>query len=95
MIYLAQVINVKDDPSKTGRVKVRIFGLQNDEQKIKDEHLPWAAPMQPVTSAALNGIGITPVGLRVGSRVLVTFLADDVHKQYPIVIGSVARSVRG
>jgi len=95
MYYLAEVRDIENDPSSSGRVKVRIYGQHNNEQKIKDDHLAWAAPLQPCTSAALGGIGITPVGLRVGSRVIVTYLADDVHKQYPIVLGSVSRSVEG
>ena len=48
--YSAEVRDIKD-PLKSGRVKVRLYNYQNDEQNVKDDHLPWALPLQPVTSA--------------------------------------------
>lgn len=95
MIFQAEVRNIKDDPTKSGMVQIRRYGNDNDEKKIKDADLPWAMVMQPVTSAALGGIGSTATGLRVGSRVIVTYLPDDKHQQHPIVLGSVARGADG
>jgi hypothetical protein len=89
-IYAAEVRNIMD-PLKSGRVQVRIYGLHDDEQAVKDDHLPWALPLQPVTSAATAKIGCIPVGLIVGSRVMITYLHTDIAMQYPIILGSFAR----
>jgi hypothetical protein len=91
MFYIAEVRNFEDDPTKSGRVKVRIYNEHNDEQAIKDDALPWAMVVQPSTSAATAKLGHAPHGLRVGSRVLVTFLPHDHAMQYPIVLGSLPR----
>lgn len=91
MFYIAEVRNFKDDPTKSGRVRIRIYNEHNDEQQIKDDDLPWAMVVQPSTSAATSKLGHSPHGLRVGSRVLVTYLPDDHAKQYPIVLGSLPR----
>jgi hypothetical protein len=91
MFYMAEVRNFEDDPTKSGRVKVRIYNEYNDEQAVKDDDLPWALVVQPSTSAATAKLGHAPHGLRVGSRVLVTFLPHDHAKQYPIVLGSLPR----
>ena len=91
MIRIAEVRNFEDDPTKSGRVRVRIYGKNNDEQEVKDDELPWATVMHPVTSAATSKIGIVPSGLVVGSRVVITYLPDDTAELYPIVIGSIAR----
>lgn len=87
--YLAEVRNI-NDPWKSGRVQVRIYGVHDDENNIKDEDLPWAMPLQPITSAATARVGIIPSGMLVGSRVLVTFL--DEEKQYPVIMGTYARA---
>jgi hypothetical protein len=91
MFDIAEVRNFEDDPTKSGRVKIRVYNRQNDEQEVKDDDLPWAMVIHPVTSAATSKIGISPSGLKVGSRVLVTYLPHDTAKQYPIVLGSIAR----
>ena len=87
--YLAEVRNIKD-PWKSGRVQVRVYGMHDDEQNIKDENLPWAMPIQPITSAATARVGIIPVGMVVGSRVVITYLDDN--KQYPVIFGTYARA---
>lgn len=92
IVKFAEVRNIEDDPSRSGRVKVRVYNEQNDVTEIPDEDLPWALPLQPVTSAAFNGVGISPHGLMVGSRVLVTYAPDDKSCQYPIILGSFSRA---
>jgi hypothetical protein len=91
MFEIAEVRNFEDDPTKSGRVRIRVYNRHNDEQEIKDDDLPWAMVVHPVTSAATSRIGVSPSGLKVGSRVLVTYLPHDTAKQYPIVLGSIAR----
>jgi len=82
------VVENRDDPLKLGRCQVRIVGLHtHDKSQLPTADLPWATPMQPVTSAAMNGIGWSPVGPVEGTTVIVTF-ADDA-KQQPIMLGTV------
>lgn len=91
MFEIGEVRNFEDDPTKSGRVKVRLYNKHNDEQAIKDDDLPWAMVVHPITSPATGRMGISPSGLKVGSRVLITYLPDDHARQYPIVLGSLAR----
>jgi len=91
LFEIAEVRDFVNDPGRRGDVKVRIYNRTNDEQEIKDEDLPWATVVQPVTSAATSKIGVSPSGLKVGSRVLITYLPDDLARQYPIVLGSLGR----
>jgi hypothetical protein len=93
-LYVAEVRNIKDDPTQSGRVRVRIYGHNQDQQNIKDEDLPWALPLQPISSAATNNVGLIPTGLKVGSRVVITYLENDVSEQYPIILGSFARAIK-
>jgi hypothetical protein len=88
---IAEVRNFRDDPTRSGRCRIRIYNEQNDEQNIKDEDLPWAVVLHPITSAATAKIGIVPSGLIVGSRVLITYLPNDTAEQYPIILGSLGR----
>ena len=51
--------------------------------------LPWALPLQPITSAATSGIGISPVGLVPGAWV-VGFFLDGQDAQQPVIMGTIA-----
>lgn len=78
----------REDPLKLGRCQVRIVGLHtHDKNILKTEDLPWAYPLQPVTSAGISGIGHAPVGPVEGSWVLITFRDDD--EQQPVMLGTV------
>lgn len=90
-LVIGEVRKFKEDPTKSGRCKVRLYNHQNDEQEVKDDDLPWASVLHPVTSPATSKVGISPSGLKVGSRVLCCFLPDDTAKQYPIILGALAR----
>lgn len=92
MLVFGEVRNIVDDKTKSGRVQVRIYNNHDDEQNIKDEHLAWAMPIMPSHSASTNKVGIAPTGLQVGSRVAIMYGANDVEKQYPIIIGSFYRA---
>lgn len=82
------VVENREDPLKLGRCQCRIMGLHTaDKTILPTDMLPWAIPMQPINSAAMNGIGHAPVGLVPGTWVLVVFQDDD--NQQPIMIGSV------
>ena len=86
-LYTGCVEN-RNDPFKLGRCQVRIVGLHNhNKTELKTEDLPWAYPMQPLTSAAISGIGHTPLGPVEGTWVIVMFRDDD--EQQPIILGSI------
>lgn len=87
MIHFAIVEN-REDPLLLGRCQVRVIGLHTpDKHELPTSELPWAIIMQPTTSAAMNGIGHSPVGLVQGTWVIVMF--QDADKQQPIILGSV------
>ena len=82
------VVENRNDPLKLGRCQVRVVGLHNhDKTQLKTEDLPWAFPMQPVTSAAMSGIGHSPIGPVEGTWVVVMFRDDD--EQQPILLGTI------
>ena len=88
-IWWQGVVEDIDDPLKLGRCRVRILGYHVDDKKnIKTEHLPWAYPVQPITSAAISGIGSSPTGLIPGSWV-VGFFRDGASSQEPVIMGSI------
>ena len=61
---IAQVMKYKDDPTKSGRVQIRVYNEQNDEQEIKDEDLPWAILGMPTTNSSTLKLGSSPHGLK-------------------------------
>lgn len=91
MFHVVEVRN-NEDPSGTGRVKVRFYNKENDEKNIKDENLRWAHPVLPITSISSAGIGHKPPAPPVGARLLCFFLPDDEDKQYPYYFGCIVRS---
>ena len=85
-IYYGVVEN-RQDPLQLGRCQVRIVGLHtHDKTFLPTVDLPWATPIQPITSAAMNGIGQSPLGPVEGTSVIVMFADDDL--QQPIILGS-------
>ena len=86
--FHAEIRNT-DDPQKSGRYQLRVYGRGDDEENIKDEHLPWATTLQGPHSAATQKSGQAPVGHIVGSRV-VGFFIDDAHR-YPVILGAFPR----
>jgi len=88
------VVENRQDPLKLGRCQVRVVGLHtHDKSLLKTEDLPWAYPMQPLTSAAMSGIGTTPLGVVEGTWVVVAF--NDEDKQQPIILGTLGGIAQG
>jgi predicted chitinase len=86
-LYTGCVENRKD-PLKLGRCQVRIVGLHTEQKTLlPTTDLPWAYPMQPVTSAAMNGIGHAPVGPVEGTWVVIFFRDED--QQQPVMMGTI------
>lgn len=83
------VVEDIDDPLKLGRVRVRVFGYHtSDKGQIPTSALPWAHPLQDITSASTSGIGRSPTGLLPGSHVF-GFFRDGMNAQQPVVMFSV------
>ncbi len=84
------------DPLKLGRVQVRIHGVHTEDKQVNEEtgrgflskDLPWAFIMMPASSASMNGIGETPLGVVEGSHV-VGFARDGRLLQDLIILGTI------
>lgn len=82
------VVKQIGDIRKLGRVRVRIFGIHNeDTNKVKESDLPWASVVVPVTQGGIAG-STMPDGIQVGAQVYGIFL-DGKHSQSPLVLGSI------
>lgn len=87
-MFYTGVVENRYDPLRLGRCQVRVFGLHNeDKAQLPTDDLPWAVPIQPVTSAGVNGIGHTPLGPVEGSWVIIVFRDKDC--QQPMMLGTV------
>ena len=84
------VVEDRNDPEELGRVKVRAYSIHTeDKSALPCEDLPWAMVVQPITSAAMSGIGRSPTGIVEGTWVYGVFLDED-EFQNPLVIGTLA-----
>lgn len=87
-VWWVGVIEDVNDPEKSGRVKVRIFGYHsNDKNDVPTSSLPWSTVALPTTSASHNGIGNSPHALEKDSHVI-GFFSDGANAQLPIVMFS-------
>ena len=79
--FIGVVENLKDDPLKVGRCKVRIFGWNDkDTDTVPTDDLPWAYSLVPVTQAGMHP------NYEEGDWVVGFFL--DAHAgQQPIIFG--------
>lgn len=87
-MFYTGIVENRSDPLQLGRCQVRIVGLHtHDKTQLPTNDLPWATPIQPIGSAAMNGIGLTPLGPVEGTTVIIMF-ADD-SMQQPLIFGTV------
>jgi hypothetical protein len=86
---LCKVVNRKDDPEQSGRLKVRVLGYQDDEGNISDDQLPWARVMGAPGNAQDGGIG-GPMTGATENTVVYAFYSDGA--QQPIIIGSAGKA---
>ena len=69
--WFVGVVEDRADPSYLGRIRVRCLGYHTDDKTVlPTSDLPWAHPLQPITSSGISGIGQTPLGLLEGSWVI-------------------------
>ena len=86
--WLVGVVEDRQDPKTLGRVRVRCLGYHTEDLiKLPTADLPWAHPMNPITSATVSGIGQTPLGVVEGTWV-VGFFTDGNRAQQPVIIGT-------
>ena len=84
------VVEDRDDPLQLGRCRVRILGWHPESRSaVKTEDLPWAFPVQPIVSAAMSGIGFSPVGPVEGTWIM-GFFRDGENGQEPMMLGTLA-----
>lgn len=53
---VAQVVNRKDDPEQSGRLRVRVVGYQDDKGGIPDDMLHWGRPAAGITDPRDGGV---------------------------------------
>lgn len=82
--FVGTVVNVKDDPMKLGRVRVRVV---NHHEELKEEDLQWMTVGMPTTSASIQKTGSSPTWLEKGSIVYGQYF-DGEARQVPIVMGT-------
>ena len=86
--WFVGVVEDRQDPQKLGRVRVRCLGYHTEiHEDLKTADLPWAHPMNPITSATVSGIGQTPLGPVEGTWV-VGFFSDGSDAQQPVIMGT-------
>ncbi len=87
-IWWIGIVEDRMDPEKMGRCRIRIYGYHSESKvELPTEDLPWALPIQPIYSAALSGVGISPVGPLPGTWVIGFFL-DGEDMQQPAFFGT-------
>jgi hypothetical protein len=86
--WFVGVVEDRQDPKHLGRVRVRCLGYHTEDLvKLPTIDLPWAHPMNPITSATVSGIGQTPLGVVEGTWV-VGFFTDGELAQQPMIMGT-------
>ena len=86
--WFVGVVEDRQDPKKLGRVRVRCLGYHSENiSDLPTSQLPWAHPMNPITSATVSGVGQTPLGAVEGTWVI-GFFQDADEAQQPIIIGT-------
>lgn len=88
--FIGKVVDRMNDETKSGKVKVRIYGIHDDESNVPDSDLPWAYPLMPITSASFEHVGQAPTGITEGATVFGFFMDKD--KQIPVLFGTMYRS---
>jgi len=87
-VWWQGVVEDRHDPDFLGRCRVRILGWHTENRiQMPTESLPWAYPVQPITSAAQTGVGISPTGPVEGTWV-VGFFRDGEEAQEPVFFGT-------
>ena len=86
--WFVGVVEDRNDPKTLGRLRVRCLGYHTEDlTKLPTSDLPWAHPMNPITSATVSGLGQSPLGVVEGTWV-VGFFTDGSDAQQPMIMGT-------
>lgn len=83
-MFYRGIVEDNNDPSKIGRVKVRIFGI-HDDSGVNTADLPWAEVAGSTEFGLISGVGVSSI-LRKGTMVWVFFKEDD--SNYPVIFAT-------
>jgi hypothetical protein len=87
-LWFTGVVEDRQDPLYTGRLRVRILGHHTSNKEIlPTADLPWALCVLPITASGVSGIGQSATGLLEGSWVF-GFFRDGTYRQEPLILGS-------
>ena len=87
-VWFVGVVEDRNDPKFLGRLRVRCLGYHtHNTGKLPTNDLPWAHPMNPITSATVSGVGQSPLGAVEGTWVI-GFFRDGSAAQEPVIIGT-------
>lgn len=92
-ITIGTVVNVEDDPSQSGQVRVRWQTGAAEQHEIADDDLPWTRPLFPSTNPSVNQVGGPHHGLLKGS--LVVGMPIDGSGQDFMIMGSMVKGGEG
>jgi len=82
------VVEDINDPLNLGRVRVRVFGIHDENlQNISEADLPWASVVVPIIDPGVSGM-VQPFGVQPGAQVFGMFM-DGKTSQVPLVLGSI------
>ena len=84
-MFYRGIVEDNNDPEKLGRVRVRVFGIHQEDSGVKTSDLPWAEVAGGTEFGLISGVGISSV-LRKGTMVWVFFKEDDYN--YPVVFAT-------
>jgi hypothetical protein len=83
--FIGEIEDV-NDPSKLGRIRVRMINHSQDKAIIPTDTLPWAITMMPSMNPNNDGIGWSATGARIGTWVFGFY--QDPEQSVPVVLGA-------
>jgi hypothetical protein len=92
-ITFGEVVNVADDPTQSGLVRVKWQLGAATQTEVPDTDLPWTKSVLPSTNPSLKQTGGPHTGLQKGSRVV--GVPIDGSGQEFLIIGSIVSSGTG
>lgn len=80
------VVEDIEDPTQTGKVKVRVVHPLLQAEQLSVDDLPWSVVLMPATSGSNQGVGTSPTWLSKGDQVFGMWL--DESKNMSVIMGS-------
>ncbi|WAW11728.1 hypothetical protein nACB2_131 [Acinetobacter phage nACB2] len=87
-LYCGDYVGIVEDlmdPTETGRVRVRIFGIHSlNTAEVPKEKLPWCSIAVPATNPFVSGLGAAPLGLLEGSMVRLRPKSENDYQEWEV-----------